>query len=292
MRDRDLVLAPGDGARPGGAPGAEARRAPRRRPRAVQEGPARRLRAFQEGAARRLRAFLASAAGFSGAERALLLGFGCALVLLVGAFASRGTGGAGEAAGRVLAEGRGAAGEIARPGALQTPGALAAPGEAPPPGEAAAPHALQSASAEEPPDHLPGTNPYAVQDRIGPFECFGACGASCSCAGRRDSTASIQVGGRSCTYQVTECNTHPFCVWHDQCYLDCDNSMPNALRRSGCYRQCDSACVTGSSPWSGYADPPGSYSLSDCVRWARHRDSAPATGRMKFSRLQGCQGPT
>jgi YHS domain-containing protein len=75
----------------------------------------------------------------------------------------------------------------------------------------------------------------------------------------------------------------------DQDYYFCSLGCKQRFEQnSGCYRQCDSACVSGYSPWSGYPDPPDSYSLSDCVRWARHRDSAPATGTLTFSKLRGC----
>lgn len=225
------------------------------------------------------------------ATKVLLLLCGLLCLLLVGVALSGGSQTASQDADRALREGPAASsgGSFVAVGAIAAPGALQAASSVNSAGALASPAAWPTAAeAGPPPDHLPGTRPMSVPDAVGPFGCFHACGASCACAGRKDSTQTLNHGGRSCRYQVIQCNTHPFCVWHDQCYMDCDNTMPNALRRTGCYRQCDTGCVTGAAPWSNYPDPPGRYSLSDCIRWARHRDSAPATGTITYSQLSGC----
>lgn len=223
--------------------------------------------------------------------RALLLTVSLLVLLLAARALGIGATTASGDARDALQGGARPAGTLQPVGALQLVSSIAPPGSigAASPIAEAAPVVALTAELGLPPDHLPGTQSMTVPDRAGPFPCFGGCGPSCACAGRRDSTQSLQHGAQTCTYQVIQCNTHPFCVWHDQCYLDCDNSMPNAVRRSGCYRQCDSSCLSGSAPFSNYPDPPGSYSLSDCIRWARHTQSAPTTGTMTFSQLQGCR---
>jgi hypothetical protein len=155
------------------------------------------------------------------------------------------------------------------------------------------------------PPTMPDTEDYSIPDAVasaagqeGEFQCFGACGASCNCAGRTVEEVTVQVGFLMCTYEVTTCNTHPFCQWHDTCYKNCDEMYPgvvgdgSAQDRTSCYRACDGSCFSGNAPsWAwcppelAPGAPPGSYGLGTCAGWALSLADSPSDGTIQFSRL-------
>lgn len=160
------------------------------------------------------------------------------------------------------------------------------------------------------PPTMPDTEPFSIPDAVstaagqeGEFQCFGACGASCNCAGRTVSEVTVQVGFLWCTYEVTTCNTHSFCRWHDTCYKNCDEMFPgvvgdaSAQDRTNCYRACDGSCMSGNAPVWAWCPPdldpgapPGSYGIGTCLSWAFAQADSPSDGTIQFSRLLETNG--
>lgn len=159
------------------------------------------------------------------------------------------------------------------------------------------------ALAQTRPIYIPDPVTYLPNGEAG-FGCYGACGASCGCAGRIDSTESREevVNGVKveCHYEIVNCFTHPFCRWHDACYYGCDHSYPtNSFLRSICYRTCDSGCLTGKSPsaimkeWPDAAldidIPDAPFSAMRCKHFATNENVDLYEERMIFSRRTLCR---
>jgi hypothetical protein len=83
-----------------------------------------------------------------------------------------------------------------------------------------------------------------------PFPCYGACGPSCK-AECVESVAELSLVNEdgscvSCKYSVSTCKSHAVCLWHDDCYRQCDvrwvseqSNVPPDTLSNGCYRNCD-----------------------------------------------------
>jgi hypothetical protein len=117
---------------------------------------------------------------------------------------------------------------------------------------------IQSAVVGLPPKCLPGTRckklDPPVRDPNGniiSFDCYGACGASCKLAGYTTQTVDRcqddpgpPARHRIVKYDLITGNTHPFCRWHDACYLECAKAYGDGGNTyDNCVAMCDYACV-------------------------------------------------
>lgn len=105
---------------------------------------------------------------------------------------------------------------------------------------------------------------------IGPCKslCRGACGADCT---RRNCTVTrewrcVQAAdgsgntGRKEEWSVFNCGVHPGCVWHDQCFDDCNAAHPcGSWRAALCRHNPHDGCDVTASETYGYLE---------CVKWA------------------------
>jgi len=86
--------------------------------------------------------------------------------------------------------------------------------------------------------------PDATNPDLG-FPCYGACGASCDC---RNPVQRVVKDAAGCEVDVLECDTAPFCRWHDTCYVKCQEQHGGSSERTDdtgyawCIANCDLAC--------------------------------------------------
>lgn len=115
------------------------------------------------------------------------------------------------------------------------------------------------------------------------FDCYGACGASCSMQNKATTqTTRCQSWSdqhRTLTYDIASGSTHPFCRWHDSCYLECAKRYDevNDPTYACCTAYCDYGC-----------EGPAAFNTScNAGRYAPHWWERSVAGGIAFQRVCG-----